>query len=178
MKKLIILVLLCLGISSYGQVFNTGETLKRGSFSIGINPVYMNDNLALFLRGGAGITSGLDLALNFGFFEGDEYVGGDLEWKLLSGKPDISLVTGAHVQGDFGLDCGLNISVDIKGGIDFFSGLDTDIMFYDNDTQLLLWIPVGVEIGLKRSIGFILEGDIPVTDPAYGVFGGGVAFYF
>ena len=178
MKKLIFLVLLCLGISSYGQVFNTGETLKRGSFSIGLNPVYYYNDLGLFLHGGAGITSGLDLALNIGFLEGPTYVGGDLEWKLLGGKPDVSLITGAHVRGDFGLDIGLNLSVDIKGSVDLFTGLDTDLNFLDSDTQWLVWVPVGVEIKLKSSIGLILEGDVPCTNETEGIFGGGVAFYF
>ena len=96
----------------------------------------------------------------------------------MSGKPNISLITGGHVWHDFGLDVGMNISFPVARNADMYTGLDSDINFGDEDTNLNVWIPVGVELALKSRISFLMEGEIPITTTAYFVFGGGVLFYF
>jgi hypothetical protein len=178
MKKVLTAVL-CLFIMAHltGQVFNTATTLKKGKFAIGINPAYYNDNMALFLHGNAGIASGVDLALKYGFLDGSDYIGADLEWALLKSNPDISLTTGAHAINDFALDISVNISFPIKGGIALYTGADSDLRF-DSNVDLLFWIPVGIEMKIKNKISFLLEGEIPVSDPAFPVIDGGVMFYF
>jgi hypothetical protein len=179
MRKLFVVLVACvLAGSLHGQVFNTGQTLRPGNFSLGLNPVFFNDDLGLFLHGGIGIKSGIDLGIRYGVLDGEDYFGADLEWRLVSGKPSVSLMTGGHVLYNFGLDFMLNVSFPIRSDTHLYSGLDSDIIFGDNDTHFLLWLPIGLELKLRRSIGFILEGEIPLTDPAYGIFGGGVAFYF
>jgi hypothetical protein len=47
-----------------------------------------------------------------------------------------------------------------------------------SDSQVLLWVPVGLEIGLKSNMSFIFEAEIGLTDPAYHLIGGGLIFYF
>jgi predicted porin len=179
MRKIIfILVFACLPLLSFSQVFSTASTLKPGSFSLGINPVFMDNNFGLFLHGGVGIKRGLDLGLKYGFLPGNGYFGADLKWRLLSGKPTISLTTGAHQFNSFGLDAALNISFPIKGDIYMYSGIDTDINFPSGNSQMLAWIPIGVEIYLKRRVSLILEGEIPLNSEAYSIIGGGFAFYF
>lgn len=178
MKRYLIIILLGISFTSYSQFYNTGETLKRGSFSLGVDAAYYDSDLALFLQGGAGLMSGVDFGIRFGIVPGDDYFGADLEWKLMGGKPDISLLTGGHVRGDIGLDAGLIISFPIKKSFDIYTGLDSDIIFGEDDASLLLWVPVGIELKMKSSIGLQMEGDIPATDGAFPIFGGGFAFYF
>lgn len=181
MKKLIIFVgLTCLPLFAFGQIFNTATILKPGKFSLGIEPAVVDKDLALFLHGGVGLTRNVDLSIKYGFMRYTDYFGADLEWKLMSGKPSISLTTGGHVMDDFGLDAALNISFPIGSTASLYSGLDTDINFYKQPTgtQLLAWIPVGVQIYLKPKMAFMLEAEIPINDYAYTFFGGGLSFYF
>ena len=177
MKKIVFVGFLCISISSIGQVFNTASTLKPGSFSLGFDPAYYNDDLAFFFHGGMGILPGVDFALKYGIVEGDDYFGGDLEWKLTPAKPAVSLVTGGHVETHFGLDAGLSLSFPVKKGIDVFTGGDSDINFND-DIDLLLWIPIGVEIKLRKRMALIFEGEIPLTEPANPILDGGITLYF
>jgi hypothetical protein len=44
------------------QVFNTAETLKPMKFSVGIAPIYYNENFGLLLMGEAGIKQDIDSA--------------------------------------------------------------------------------------------------------------------
>ena len=114
MKKLVS-VIICLFIVTqiFSQVFNTAGTLKKGKFSIGLNPAYYNDNLGLFLHGNAGIVS----------------------------------------------------------------GVDTDLLF-NNDIDLLLWLPFGIDLKIRKKMSFLFEAEIPVTDPAFPIIDGGIMFYF
>jgi hypothetical protein len=179
MKKLIITLLISvLPILTFAQVFNTASTLSPGKFSIGLNPVVYENDFGLFLHGGVGIKSGIDFALHYGILDGEDYFGADLEWRLTSGKPKISLITGAHNFYNAGLDLGLNISFPIVSNVQLYTGLDLDINFGNNDTYTPLWLPIGVEIPMKSNMSFMFEAEIPLSDHAWNIFGGGLAFYF
>lgn len=180
MKKLpIIICLFCLPLLGFSQVFNTATVLKPGKVSLGIEPVVIEKDLGLFIYGGVGLAPGVDLGVKYGFLKYDDYFGADLEWKLMSGIPSISLTTGGHVMRDFGLDLGLNISFPITPSASLYSGFDSDINFnkQSNGTQFLPWIPVGIQIKLKPKMAFILEAEIPLNG-AYNIFGGGLNFFF
>jgi len=182
MKRILFLAaaLLVLSLSARAQVFNTGTTLDNRQFSVGLNPVFWDGDFGFFLHGGAGIKSGIDLGLHYGAINGrSNYVGADLEWQFLGGMPSLSLATGGHVIGStFGIDASFNMSFPIRGDADIYTGIDGDMNFYDSGSNLLLWLPVGVELGIRRGFSLLLEGEVGLTDAAYHVFGGGVAFYF
>ncbi len=163
--------------STFGQVFNTAEILKKGKISLGLNPAYYNDNLGLFIHGNIGILSGVDFSLKYGFLDGADYFGGDLEWKIMSKKPSLSLTTGAHYVNDIGLDCSFNISTSITKGVNIYTGADSDLELA-NDIDLVLWIPVGVDLRIKSKLSFIFEAEIPVTNSAFAIIDGGIVFYF
>lgn len=165
---------------SGAQVFNSASTLKPGNFAIGLEPVFYDraNNLGLFFHGGAGIKNGIDMSVKLGLLEGVNYFGGDFEWSLLSGNPSVSLVTGAHVWYDFGLDLGLNISFPLRNDVQIYTGFDSDIDFSEPETVFRLWLPIGLELKLNPNVAIIMEGEIPLTDYAFGIFGGGIAFYF
>ncbi len=154
------------------QVFNTGETLKPKTFSLGIEPAYYLDDFKLFLHGSYGIKKGIDVSMKLGL-GGETYFGADVEWAL---APRISLATGAHVLGDFGLDGTILFSLPVRKDARVFTGVDMDIVFAD-EVVVPVWIPLGVELGIKNNMSFILEGEIPIID-ADPILGGGVVFYF
>jgi hypothetical protein len=162
--------------SAFGQVFNTAETLKSGKISLGLNPAYYNDNLGFFAHGNVGLLSGIDFSFKYGILDGSDYVGSDLEWKIKSRRPALSLTTGAHYVNDIGLDCSFNISTAIVKSVHIYSGADSDIELADN-IDLLLWIPVGIDIRKKSKLSFILEAEIPVISAAFPIIDGGIVFY-
>jgi len=179
MKKILsFLLLLLMASSAFSQVFNTGQTLKPKTFSLGIEPGVLingNSDFILFLHGGYGIKKGIDFSLKAGFLGATDYFGADVEFAL---PYRTSFVVGAHQFGDFGLDGALNITFPIKSDIRLSSGLDLDINFNDDKTRFLLWLPLGLEIGVRKNMSFIFEAEIGLTDPAYNFIGGGLNFYF
>jgi hypothetical protein len=192
MKKFVIVFALAgLPLLSFSQVFNTASLLKPGDFSLGAEPVIIQDRLGFFGHLGVGLVPGIDLALKAGALEGTHtaYLGADLEWRLKSSRPSISLTTGAHRNqfGHFGLDGSINFSFSIRKVAYPYFGFDTDVNFhsghydyyghYYDDTNVLMWVPVGVEIYLKSYVSLILEAEIPVEAYNYYVIGGGFTFY-
>ena len=170
------------------QVFNTGQTLKPGKISLGIEPAFVvngGSDFMLFLHGGYGLKSGIDFGLSVGFLKGDTYIGGDVEFAV---SKYMSFSVGAHHWGNFGLDATLLGTYPLRKDVHLFGGLDSDINFLrydkdndgdkDTDTQFLLWLPIGVEIGVRSNLSFIFEASVGLTDPAYHLIGGGVSIYF
>ena len=181
MKKTLILSALLLVTLLNAQVFNTAQTLRTGKFSLGLEPaIYdIGDNdVSFFIHGGYGINRGLDLGIKLGLGAMDEtYFSADLEWMLRGLSPYISVSTGAHILNDVGIDGTLNITFPLSRQVWLYTGLDLDIIFAD-DTVIPLWIPVGLEVGIRRNMNLILEVEAGLNDEAYNIFGGGINFYF
>ena len=178
MKRILIVIgIVFLSSPLFSQVFNSGTILKRGAFSLGLEPaIHIDggaDGFIMFFHGGYGITQGVDVALKFGA-GAPNYIGADLEWKLLN---NVSLTTGVHNFGDFGLDGTLNVAIPIRGDSWIFTGVDTDLVFADN-VLFPVWIPLGVELGIASRMSFILESEIGLNPEAYHVIGMGINFYF
>ena len=171
---------------AHSQVFNTGQTLKKGVVSLGVEPTLHidggADGVMLFGHAGYGLKSGLDAGLQLGFGE-KNYFGANLEFALGS---NISLAIGAHDFGYFGLDGTLNFAIPIKSDLQLYSGLDADINFIkgtnnEGETETTLkmpfWVPIGFEVGLSRNMSLLFESEIGLNDQAYHVIGGGLNFY-
>lgn len=179
-RKILLTLTTCLFTVYFlnAQVFNTAETLKPLKFSVGIAPIYYNENFGLLLMGEAGIKQDIDFNLRYAVLEYDDYFGADLEWKLLNRNSfALSLTTGCHVYYDFGLDASGNISFQLKDDIAFYTGMDIDLNFGD-DLYVPLWIPVGVEIKLNKTIAFLFEAELPLSRPANAIIDGGFSFRF
>jgi len=188
MKKLIIVAAaLLLGLSGYSQVFNTGQTLKKGVFSLGLEPTMHIDGgangLIFFVHAGYGFKSGIDGNIRFGAGS-PSYFGADIEIALAR---RISVSVGAHNFGEFGLDGTFNAVIPIKRDVRLYTGVDSDIIFGEKlnnegeevlDITIPFWVPIGVEIGLSKSVNLLFEAEIGLNAPAYHVIGGGVNFYF
>lgn len=178
MKKILIPILLVfIATNSYCQVFNTGQTLKPKTFSLGFELGVMingGSEFILFLHGGYGIKQGIDLSVKAGVLGPTDYIGADIEFALPS---RMSLAFGAHNFGDFGLDGSWNITLPIKNDIRLSSGLDLDMNFNTDKTRILLWLPLSLEVGIRKNMSFIFEAEVGLTDPAYHFIGGGLNFY-
>ena len=176
MKKIIIISLAFLTITiSNAQVFNTATTLKKGAFALGVEPVIYtsSDDFLLFVHGGYGIKKGLDFGLKAGLGGGDTYFGADLEFSL---RKNISLAVGAHNYFDLGLDGTLLFNIPIRKDIKFITGVDADIIFSD-DSQVPIWIPLGLEVMLRSKMALHFETEISVNDYTH-ILGGGLNFFF
>ncbi len=190
MRKILLLFML---VAFYtfvnAQVFNTGQTLKKGVVSLGLEPAIHIDGGAggaiFFAHAGYGIKSGIDISAKAGAGRGRSfYVGGDIEFALAK---RISLAFGAHKFGDFGVDGTFNFVIPVTGDVRIFSGCDSDVNFGTRinsngdrvrDTDILVWVPIGVEVGISKSINLIFESEIGVAPGTYHVIGGGLNFYF
>ena len=178
MRRIVFIsTLMVSSIITSGQIFSTGQTLKPSAFSFGIEPAAIidgNSDFILFLHGGVGIKKGIDFAARAGVLGPDIYFGGDIEFAL---PKKMSLAFGAHQFSHFGLDGTWNISFPIRNDLRITSGIDTDLNFTKPDLQFLLWLPISLEIGIKKNMNFIFEVEIGLTDPAYHFIGGGLNFY-
>jgi len=188
MKKIILALFLFFGIFNSNQaqvLFSGAQTLKGGAWNIGINPVYADysdGEFALFFHGGYGLSNSSDLGLKLGFGWGDPYIGIDYERTVLSGKPSVSVFGGLHFWNDFGLDLGSKVTFPI-GNVRITTGLDLDINFGEdanNDLDLYapLWLPISLEVFLKKQLSLVFEGNIKLTNTAFTTVGGGINIYF
>ncbi len=194
MKKIIVTVVLVLALNYlHAQVFNTGQTLKKGVIAIDVNPIFFetgNDTYKFgsYFAFGYGFEWGADIRLRYGWLDELNYFGADLEFNLHESSPYLSLTAGAHMKENYrdgfnpGLDGTLNITFPLSRDFDIFGGLDLDLDFVevkDDEREMhsLLWLPVGFEYKLT-SMAFLLEADFALSDHAYNIFGGGLVFYF
>ena len=162
------------------QVFGTAQTLKSGTFSIGVNPLIYDlgeNEEALFAHVGLGLSPGFDLGFKIGLGLEETYFGLDLEWVLRRISPYISLSVGAHSWGDIGIDGTFNLTIPISRQVDLYTGLDLDVVFADDDTLIPIWIPVGIDVALRKKMSLIIEIEIKANEEAYNIFGAGLNFY-
>jgi hypothetical protein len=193
MKKQLFVLAIFLLISSFSfsQVFSTGQTLKPKKWSVGVEPAVLlpggDSEFMLFGHAGYGLKKGIDLGLKVGFLSDyDEYIGGDVEFAI---SRYFSVMGGAHQFGDFGLDANILGTYPIRSDVRISSGFDIDIVFVDKyndrgeedgvEAKLVGWIPISLEVGLKKNLAFIFEAMINVTGDVYDYhfIGGGVNIY-
>lgn len=178
MKRIVLIFIFSLFMSGISaQVFQTAYTLKPRAFSLGINPAIAHNDFAIFLHGGYGLKQGMDLGIKLGLGWGDPYFGADLKWTMSVGMPSIALSAGVHVHNNPGFDGTLNITFPLNSSTRLYTGLDADIIFA-NDIFVPVWVPIGLEVGIRQGMSVILEGTLGLTDYAPHIMNGGVVFYF
>jgi hypothetical protein len=188
MRKLFVLVaFVFISISGYSQIFSTGQTLKSGEMSVGLEPAVFGSDFAFYFHGGYGISSGADLGLKLGFGHyGNAYVEGNVEWALITSNPYLSAKTGAHYNGNFGFDGAMLLTFPVSR-VYLTSGLDANLDFYNADqdadgkdelhTNFPVWIPFGLEVYVKKQMSIIFEAEVPVNGGGTFV-GAGLSLYF
>lgn len=180
LRKMIFITIL-LPVLLEAQIFGTGQTLRKGSMSIGLNPALYQfdgkDDLYFFLHGGYGLRRGLDLGVKLGLLGDETYIGADLEFNLHKKYPFISFSTGVHHFFDVGLDETLNFTYPIGKGLDLYSGFDMDIEFVESEATTPMWFFIGFEINVKRRMDLLFEVEIDVNNEAWSIISGGLNFY-
>jgi hypothetical protein len=180
-KYPIVFLLVLVPIMLNAQVFGTGQTMRRGATSIGINPaLYLregDDELYLYIHVGHGIRKGLDLGAKVSVVGEETYFGADLEWRLSGRSPYISISAGGHKFWDFGVDATLNVTFPLKRRMNLYFGGDMDIEFTEPESITPFWAFVGLDIGLSRKIALLLEGCFGINDEAWDILSGGLNFY-
>jgi len=178
MKKLVfITICFVFGLGASAQVFNTSKTLKEGAFAVGVEPMIIANSgtdFILFGHLGYGLTDGIDISAKAGVLSYDNYYGADIEFGFMK---HFSIGAGAHVWGDFGLDATFLGTFDIAKNVDIYGGVDVDVNFGGN-MYTNFWIPIGVEVQLNKTMAFLMEASIGISDTAPHLFGGGVNIYF
>lgn len=190
MKKIFFIAMLFLfALVANAQVFNTGQTLKKGVVALGVQPaIHVNGGVngtIAYAHAGFGLTKGIDVSAKAGVGRlNTYYVGGDIEFAIAR---HMSLAFGGHKSGDYGIDGTFLFDIPIKSKAIIYSGADSDVNFGTrinsagdkvDDTEFLVWIPVGVEIEISKSIHFLAESNIGVTKDSYHIIGGGLMLYF
>ena len=165
----------------FSQVYNSGSTLSPGKFSIGIAPIFFVDeerDVGLYVNAGVGIARRLDFSVKLRVHDQPTYIGGDLEFMILSGMPTISLAAGLHAYNKLGIDGTFNLTIPIRGVASIYGGLDADVEFKDDHTTFPLWGFIGLEVMARRHLGLIVEIDPAISQDAQNIFGIGLAVYF
>ena len=120
---LTILLLLAAGALN-AQVFNNSKILGEKQFAVGVQPLLNldanKDKMSLFLHGGMGINSQMDVGIKIGLGK-TNYFGADLEYKI---SDMFSASVGLHAFGDFGLDGTLIATLPLSETTDIYFGFD------------------------------------------------------
>jgi hypothetical protein len=171
---------------SYSQIFSTGQTLKQGAMSLGLEPAVVNNDFGFYFHGGYGLRPAADLGIQLGFGHGHPYFEGNIEWALLSSNPYLSVTTGAHYNGNFGFNGGATLTFPVSR-VYLSTGLDANLDFQSYDSNLdgknelhtvvPIWLPFGLEVYLKQHMSLVVEAEVPLHD-AYTFVGAGLNIYF
>jgi hypothetical protein len=184
MSKTLAVFLLILGFVlpevGFAQVLKKAETVSRGDFVISGSPtVFIDDNndIALFLYGLYGLGGSTNLRVRAGFFEAENYFGGNFEWTLRRRGPSFTFSLGGHYQNDPGLDATFNFSGQLNNNFDIYGGLDTDLILDDNP-DLPLWLFLGFSYDLLDYVDILAEFNYGFVEIAPHILATGFVFYF
>ncbi len=162
------------------QVFGTGEILRKGKSSVGLNALFptdgANNKVYLFVHLDHGIGQGCDVDAKVGFTEGETYYGADIEWQLTRRDVFLSFTGGAHKFINFGLDAILNLMLPMGRNSGVYMGSDLDVEFVEKETVTPFWLFIGMNIGLGRKTSLLVCLEGAMNTDAANIVSGGVKF--
>jgi hypothetical protein len=177
----VIACILLLSVASHAQVYNTAQKLKSGTFRLCIAPLLVtqggNIDPGLYVLGGVGVTSIMDLYLTSRIASDRSNFGVDIQWALVKGTPALSLSTGGHVGTGIGIDGTLDLAFPVGNTVVFYGGLDMDVDFDLNEITVPVWVFLGPRIQIRKNTTLFLEVDIGVTNVSPSILGLGLSFY-
>lgn len=165
------------------QVLNTGQTLKPLHFSLGAYPLLIIAPGALapglYLCAGAGIVPGLDASLFGRLSNSMPFIGGDIEWRLLSGMPSLSLSTGAYGNRlGVGASVNLNLTFPLRRIADLYLGPKFNVFFSRERPDFPFWIFAGAEFRCNQHLSIPVEVDIGIPPDRPHIIASGLVVYF
>ena len=178
---LFLLLGFALPMEGYGQVLKKASTIPRANFAISAAPaVYMDggtNDIGLFLYGLYGIGSNTNLRVRAGFFEADNYIGGNFEWTMRRSGPAFTFSLGGHYVNDPAVDVTFNLSGALGNNVDLYGGIDTDLIL-DDDPDLPIWAFIGVSYSVLDHVDVLLEFNAGIVEIAPHILSSGFVFYF
>ncbi len=159
-------------VNAQDGFFTDARTLEKGTFLVGLQPVILSaqDDFMMMFRGAYGFSRGLTGHFKVGAFQEDVYIGGHLEYNLIS-EPNSSisaaLLAGAYTQSETGLKFGLNLSKHFDP-LSLYTGLNYQPLFINDDVTLdSFLLPVGLDYHVPNApVDLLLEANIPLNDDA------------
>ncbi len=157
------------------------RTIPGGDFTLSGSPtVYIDggtNEIALFVYGLYGLSGTTNLRVRAGFFESNNYIGGNFEWAIRRGGPAVTFSAGGHYHNDPAADATLNLSGAVRKNLSLYGGLDADLIF-DDDPDLPLWAFLGFSIDLLDHFDIVMEFNYGLVEVAPHVLASGFVFYF
>ena len=179
-KYLLIQVLITVPVLLTAQVFGTGETLRKGKSSVGINSFYSamdeNKKVYLFVHLGHGIGQACDIDVKVGFTGDETYLGADAEWQLTRRNVFVSFTGGAHKFINFGMDAILNVMLPMGRNSGVYLGTDLDIEFEKKEVITPFWLFIGMKINLSRKTCLLVTMEGAMNDEASNILSAGLKF--
>jgi hypothetical protein len=173
-------------------ILESAETIDKGNFKLRLSPLLVfgkdaeDDEPAIAVLAGYGITRRFDVEGGAAFFDGVTFWGANAEaWLIRENPLDVSVAAGFHRRtGDrtinlTGIDLTFLVSghvtprVELYGGLDLaFEGVGDD----DIDYKTMHFVP-GLEVRLAENLDLVAEVGLALNDNARHYIGGGLAFY-
>jgi len=170
---------------SPAQVINFGKTLPVRSFSLTAAPVYNVDNvfhweqagMSYLVMAGYGFTYNLDMSAKYGYYNGADYFGVDLQYLFRETRQSYySLYGGVHKWDEYGVDATVTYTYTPQYWANLSIGLDLDVDI--SVLELRAWVPLNFGINIDDRYFIYLEYNLPATEEAWDILGGGVTFIF
>ncbi len=178
---LFLLLVFALPMEGNAQLLKKASTIPSGNFALSAAPaVYMDggtNDIGLFLYGLYGLGNSTNLRVRAGFFEADNYIGGNFEWTLRQRGPSFTFSLGGHYVKDPGVDVTFNLSVPLNKSLDLYGGLDADLIV-DDDPDLPLWTFIGLSYSVVEHVDVLLEFNAGIVEIAPHILSSGFVFYF
>ena len=178
---LFLAIALVFPLSAQAQVMKIASTISARAFSFTASPtVYMDDGtneIALFLYGQYGLSNTTNVRARVGFFETENYVGGNFEWLISRRTPMVTLSAGGHYVKDPAADVTLNLGASLDRHLSIYGGFDADLIF-DDDPDLPLWIFLGLSYDKLDRVDVLIEFNYGIVEIAAHGLASGFVFYF
>jgi hypothetical protein len=188
MKRLLFFLFFAtvLAMPAQTQVINFGKTLPMRAFSLTVAPVYNVGNvyhphlrgMSYMVMAGYGIGYDLDINLKYGYYNGFDFFGADLQYLFReTRKSYYSFFGGIHKWEEYGIDLTLSYTHTPQYWANLSVGLDLDVDF-SNQLELRAWIPINFGINLDDRYFLFFEYNLPATERAWDILTAGVTFIF
>jgi len=173
-------------------LMNSAETITPGNFKLGVFPFALlskhgsGSDFGVAGRAGLGLTRNVDVEVKGGFMENVSYFGADIEFWFLKGRNiNASAAVGGHMihaktgADSYGVDAAFMAStapvrnMEVYGAVKFAFDSVKD----SNQNHTLIHIVPGFEYRISRTIDFLAEIGIALSDSARSYVSAGLAFY-
>lgn len=189
----VLAILLLYAASASSQVINFGKTLPTRAYSFTFSPVLNMSNvyhpevkgMSYMLMAGYGIGYDVDISLKYGYYpdkitngvglESKDFFAADVQYLFRETRKNYySFFGGIHKWKEYGLDLTLAFTHIPQYWLNLSAGLDMDIDI--SDLELRAWIPLNVGINFDDRFFLFFEYDLPATERAWDILGGGLTF--